>query len=195
MFYISEILLKAKYDEELEEWKFSSSSISNEDSSNNKRPVSHPLRRRPISEYALLQAKTNSNDAVRYKNENIVSYELEMPCRTTQEYRSPKVSASLQAVLAQAMQTGDDIDIGDSQTNSIRTRLENIINANAASAVAQNAAINGGGATTPTAGGIKSVRSGIPGSAMDSNRRPPTGRTALKKPTSAYPKARGLVNK
>lgn len=49
--------------------------------------------------------------AVRYKGENIVSYDLDYPMRTTHEYQSPKVSASLQAVLAEAMQTNDVLDI------------------------------------------------------------------------------------
>ncbi|XP_073827226.1 kinesin-like protein 68D [Musca autumnalis] len=203
---------QAKYDEEQEEWKFSALPVGNDGTYNTKRPVSHPQRRRPISEYALLEAKSNTSEAgLRFKSENIVSYELEMPCRTTQEYKTPKISASLQAVLAQAMQTGDDIDIVENHTNSIRSRLESIINASAnaaaAAAAAANAAsnTNGHGPTTngvgPTANGgsrIKSSRiaSGIP-PAMDSNRRPPTGRpaTTAKKPVSAYPKARGLVTK
>lgn len=49
--------------------------------------------------------------AVRYKGENIVSYDLDYPMRTTHEYQNPKVSASLQAVLAEAMQTNDVLDI------------------------------------------------------------------------------------
>ncbi|XP_036327886.1 kinesin-like protein Klp68D [Rhagoletis pomonella] len=194
---------QAKYDEEQEEWKFSATSLVGEHNFLTKRPVSHSQRRRPISEYALMEAKTNALSALRFKNENIVSYELEMPCRTTQEYRSPKVSASLQAVLAQAMQTGDDIDIVDSHTNSIRSRLENIINASA-NASAALASTNSSPTTpngvtaiaTTAARNIKPSRgTGSPGSAIDSNRRPPTGRVVSKKPASAYPKARGLVNK
>ncbi|XP_017484060.1 PREDICTED: kinesin-like protein Klp68D [Rhagoletis zephyria] len=194
---------QAKYDEEQEEWKFSATPLVGEHNFLTKRPVSHPQRRRPISEYALMEAKTNTPSALRFKNENIVSYELEMPCRTTQESRSPKVSASLQAVLAQAMQTGDDIDIVDSHTNSIRSRLENIINASA-NASAALASTNSSPTTpngvtaipTTAARNIKPSRgTGSPGSAIDSNRRPPTGRVVSKKPASAYPKARGLVNK
>lgn len=194
---------QAKYDEEQEEWKFSTIPMVGDQNSLTKRPVSHPQRRRPISEYALMEAKTNGSCALRFKNENIVSYELEMPCRTTQEYRSPKVSASLQAVLAQAMQTGDDIDIVDSHTNSIRSRLENIINASA-NASAALASVNNS-PTTPNVvapvpvAGARNIKPGrgiaSPGSAIDSNRRPPTGRMVVKKPASAYPKARGLVNK
>ncbi|XP_030371935.1 kinesin-like protein Klp68D [Scaptodrosophila lebanonensis] len=195
---------QAKYDEEQEEWKFSSLPLSSDGKFSNKRPVSHPQRRRPTSEYALQEAKSNGPSALRFKSENIVSYELEMPCRTTQEYRSPKVSASLQAVLAQAMHTGDDIDIVDSHTNSLRNRLENIINANAnaaaVSAVGTAATAMSGtgiGVAAPLVRNIKSSRGVLPspGSALDSNRRPPTGRAQPKKPASAYPKARGLVNK
>uniref|UniRef100_T1PCC8 Kinesin-like protein n=1 Tax=Musca domestica TaxID=7370 RepID=T1PCC8_MUSDO len=208
---------QAKYDEEQEEWKFSALPVGNDGTYNTKRPVSHPQRRRPISEYALLEAKSNTSEAgLRFKSENIVSYELEMPCRTTQEYKTPKISASLQAVLAQAMQTGDDIDIVENHTNSIRSRLESIINASANAAAAAAAAnaggsnmnghattANGGGGVATANGGVGSrikssrIASGIPPSAMDSNRRPPTGRpaTTAKKPVSAYPKARGLVTK
>lgn len=196
---------QAKYDEEQEEWKFATTPLplaTGDGKFSGKRPVSHPQRRRPISEYALQEAKSNSPSALRFKSENIVSYELEMPCRTTQEYRTPKVSASLQAVLAQAMQTGDDIDIVDSYTNSLRHRLENIINSNAngngAPLTSATAATTAASAIPSTAvRHVKSTRSGLPspGSALDSNRRPPTGRVQPKKPASAYPKARGLVNK
>jgi len=191
---------QAKYDEEQEEWKFSSMSLptppGGDGKFSSKRPVSHPQRRRPISEYALQEAKSNAPSSLRFKSENIVNYELEMPCRTTQEYRTPKVSASLQAVLAQAMQTGgDDIDIVDSHTNSLRSRLENIINANANGGAGPGAG-TAVGSSIPSVRNIKSSR-GLPSAApnLDSNRRPPTGRLPAKKPASAYPKARGLVNK
>lgn len=188
---------QAKYDEEQEEWKFAPLPMNADGKFSSKRPVSHPQHRRPISEYALQQAKSNDPSALRFKSENIVSYELDMPCRTTQEYRSPKVSASLQAVLAQAMHTGDDIDIVDTQTNSLRSRLENIINGNANSSSTTASADVSPTSATATSKLVKSTRSGLPSasSALDSNRRPPTGRVQPKKPASAYPKARGLVNK
>lgn len=93
----------------------------------------------------------------------------------------PKVSASLQAVLAEAMQTDDDIDIVDNN-NSIRNRLDRIINQNATAAAAVqqstgNIMING----------TRNIKS----SKIESNRR----QMSVKKPASAYPKARGLINK
>ncbi|EDW70971.1 kinesin-like protein Klp68D [Drosophila virilis] len=191
---------QAKYDEEQEEWKFASLPLpinAGDGKFSSRRPVSHPQRRRPISEYALQEAKSSAPSALRFKSENIVSYELDMPCRTTQEYKTPKVSASLQAVLAQAMETGDDIDIVDTHTKSLRSRLENIINGNASGGAASTddtPSTEGAASNVRT---VKSTRSGLPspGSALDSNRRPTTGRVPPKKPASAYPKARGLVNK
>lgn len=160
----------ARYDEEQEEWKLSTSNIN--DNLSMRRPLSYPSRRRPISEYAVQECKKNSTNSVRYKGENIVSYELDMPCRTTHEYQSPKVSASLQAVLAEAMQTDDDIDITDNgYNNSIRNRLDRIINQNAQSN--QN--------------GVRTIKS----SKTETNKR----QSAVRKPASAYPKTRGLVNK
>lgn len=42
-----------------------------------------------------------------------------MPLRTTFDYKNPKVPASLQAVLAEAMQTEDDIDITDQVSDKV----------------------------------------------------------------------------
>lgn len=105
------------------------------------RPVSVTGRRRPISEYALKQIKvadatssarvpTNSQQqqqqsyspgsttpadaadaVVRFKGDNIVNYDLDYPMRTTHDYQNPKVSASLQAVLAESMNTNSVMDI------------------------------------------------------------------------------------
>lgn len=47
-----------------------------------------------------------------------------MPLRTTYDYKNPKVSASLQAVLAEAMQTEDDIDITDVSRSNGETNLQ-----------------------------------------------------------------------
>lgn len=113
---------QSRYDEEQEEWSMNTSNLV--DMAPIRRPVSLPTRRRPTSEYALHMIKTKDttcasnttpteSPAIRYKGENILSYELDMPLRTTHEYKNPKVSASLQAVLAEAMQTEDEIDITD----------------------------------------------------------------------------------
>lgn len=103
--------LSARYDEEQEEWTLCTNMIN--ENQPIRRPVASQNRRRPMSDYALQQIKQNSKTAIRYKGENLLNYELDMPLRTTYDYKNPKVSASLQAVLQEAMQTEDDIDITD----------------------------------------------------------------------------------
>jgi kinesin family member 3B len=105
----SRLYTQAHYDEELEEWNLNTNIVNENQFSS--RPVAHSQNRRPVSEYAMNQIKANGEGVIRYKNENIISHELDMPLRTTYEYKNPKVSASLQAVLAEAMKTEDDIDI------------------------------------------------------------------------------------
>lgn len=105
----SRLYTQSHYDEELEEWNLNSNLLN--ESQYKTRPVAHPQNRRPISEYAMNIIKSGNGNAVRFRNENIISHELDMPLRTTYEYKNPKVSASLQAVLDEAMKTEDDIDI------------------------------------------------------------------------------------
>lgn len=100
---------QARYDEEQEEWSLNANIVF--DNAPLRRPVSVPTRRRPVSEYALHAIKQNDSNALRYKGENIVSFELDMPLRTTYDYTNPKVS--LQAVLAETMHTEEDININD----------------------------------------------------------------------------------
>lgn len=107
----SRLYTQAHYDEEQEEWTLSTN-LFNENQMK-VRPVAHSQNRRPMSEYAMniIKSTKGSSNAVRFKNENIINHELDLPLRTTYEYKNPKVSASLQAVLAEAMKTEDDIDI------------------------------------------------------------------------------------
>lgn len=100
---------QARYDEELEEWTNNSNRLT--DNTPLRRPVSQPHRRRPVSEYALKMMQKNEEDSVNIRGENILMHELDMPLRTTTDYKNPKISASLQAVLAEALQTDDDVDI------------------------------------------------------------------------------------
>lgn len=106
----SRLYTQAHYDEEQEEWSLSTNLINENQSS--LRPKAHPQNRFPMCEYAMNMIKsTKGPSSYRYKSENIVEFELDMPQRTTYEYQNPKVSASLQAVLAEAMKTEGDIDI------------------------------------------------------------------------------------
>lgn len=132
---------QSRYDEEQEEWTMNTAQLA--DTGPVRRPISVPSRRRPVSEYALQQLrsadslsslhrsfshtsscedKITTSDASRFMGENIIAYELDMPVRTTHDYKNPKVSASLQAVLAEAMQSEDEIDIAD-QVSEMRAHF------------------------------------------------------------------------
>uniref|UniRef100_A0A182T630 Uncharacterized protein n=1 Tax=Anopheles maculatus TaxID=74869 RepID=A0A182T630_9DIPT len=99
-----------------------------------------------------------------------------MPLRTTYEYSNPKVSASLQAVLAEAMQTEDDIDITDQSNyaSMMKMRLDQITKRNvqehAASASTSNAmsggATNGSSVGGPAGVTVASSGSGATGSGL-----------------------------
>lgn len=106
----SRLYTQAHYDDEQEEWSLGPNLIN--ENQILERPKAHPQNRFPMCEYAMNMIKTTKGPAsYRYKSENIVEYELDMPQRTTYEYQDPKVSPSLQAVLAEAMKTEGDIDI------------------------------------------------------------------------------------
>lgn len=172
----SRLYTQARYDEEREEWTINSSRLT--DMMPVRRPVSHPSRRRPISEYAVKAMEKNDSDAIHMRGENIIMHELNMPLRTTQDYKNPKVSATLQAVLNEALKTEGDIDIMEqSYPDSMRSRLNRIIKRNEHEPTTHNSR------TTSSRPDIGSSRRGV-------SATPP-----IKKPASAYPKARGLVTK
>lgn len=100
---------QARYDEELEEWTNNSNRLT--DNTPLRRPVSQPHRRRPISEYALKLMQKNEDDSIGIRGENILMHELDMPLRTTTNYKNPKISASLNQLLTEALQTDDEVDI------------------------------------------------------------------------------------
>ncbi|KAK3101800.1 hypothetical protein FSP39_006442, partial [Pinctada imbricata] len=74
-----------------------------------KRPQSALGNRRPVSEYARVAAAMGGNP--RFKGENILMVELDMPNRTTRDYDGPQVAPRIQAAIDAALQDEADIDI------------------------------------------------------------------------------------
>ncbi|CAH1786360.1 unnamed protein product [Owenia fusiformis] len=77
-----------------------------------KRPVSAAGNKRPVSEYAKLAAAMGGNP--RYKPDNILQVELDMPNRTTRDYEGPAVAPRVQAALDTALMEEEDIDVDGS---------------------------------------------------------------------------------
>lgn len=100
---------RATYDEENEEWKLKPSSQNSSQQAMAKRPVSAVGNRRPITEYAKMAAAMGGH--MRYKAENIIMIELDMPNRTTRDYEGPAVAPKVQAALDAALQDEEDLTL------------------------------------------------------------------------------------
>ncbi|XP_005108306.1 kinesin-like protein KIF3B [Aplysia californica] len=102
---------RAMYDEDEDTWKLKPLANKNAETMA-KRPTSAVGNRRPMSEFARVAAAVGGNP--RYKAENILQIELDMPIRTTRDYEGPTVAPRVQAALDAALQDEDDIDIDGS---------------------------------------------------------------------------------
>lgn len=100
---------RAVYDDEKEEWQLKPSSQNGSQQAMAKRPVSAVGNRRPITEYAKMAAAMGGH--MRYKAENIIMIELDMPNRTTRDYEGPAVAPKVQAALDAALQDEEDLTL------------------------------------------------------------------------------------
>lgn len=78
----SKVMVKAVWDEDAEEWLLGQVSERAENATSVKRPVSASGTRRPMSSFAKAQAAQGDQNP-RFKSENILTLELDMPERTT----------------------------------------------------------------------------------------------------------------
>lgn len=102
---------RAFYDEDEDTWMLRP--LANKNSQTMaKRPKSACGNKRPVSEYAKMAAAMGGNP--RFKGENILMVELDMPNRTTRDYDGPQVAPRIQAALDAALQDEADIDLDGS---------------------------------------------------------------------------------
>lgn len=111
----TKVMNRAVYDEDEDMWKLKPLANKNTQTMA-KRPTSALGNRRPVSEYARVAAAMGGNP--RFKGENILMVELDMPNRTTRDYDGPQVAPRIQAALDAALQDEADIDI-EGETPSI----------------------------------------------------------------------------
>merc|ERR1719431_2123399 len=127
----AKVMKRAFFDEDDDNWKLQPLCESNAGSAIGgsgsgallKRPVSAAGQRRPVSEYAKMAAKGGNP---RYRGENILQLELDMPGRTTREWEGPTVAPRVQAALDAALQEEDDdaeLELGGTaESSSGRTK-------------------------------------------------------------------------
>ncbi|GAB1609860.1 kinesin-like protein KIF3B [Argonauta hians] len=106
----NKVMNRSYFDEDEDTWKLQPLTKSNTQTMA-KRPVSAIGNRRPVAEYARLSSITGNP---RFKGENILQLQLDMPIRTTSEYEGPVVAPRVQAALDAALKMERDIDINES---------------------------------------------------------------------------------
>lgn len=106
----NKIVTRATFDEEDDLWKMTPiTRIQNSDHQMMKRPVSAVGYRRPLSQHARMAMLMRPD--VRYKAENILLLELDLPSRTTKDYEGPVIAPKVAAALEDALREEDEIQV------------------------------------------------------------------------------------
>eukprot|EP01137_Pigoraptor_chileana_P035052 Opistho-2@28502 len=100
---------RAIFDEEKDEWVLVTQAHVGH-ASKVKRPMSAVGHKRPVSEYARMASAMGDRNP-RYKAENILQMELDMPDRTTMDYEGPQVAPRVQAALDAALQDEEEVTV------------------------------------------------------------------------------------
>ncbi|BET00072.1 unnamed protein product [Nesidiocoris tenuis] len=135
------------YDDEEDAWKMMPES---EPTKALGRMRANLSERRPVSEYAKTAREIGLN--YRYKGENIIELELEMPEKTTKEYHGPAVPPSVMSALEAALKGEEDIDVDASPAAANAGRRRGVKSAYHRPSTSKMAAA--GGATYPKTRGL-----------------------------------------
>uniref|UniRef100_A0A8B9IPJ5 Kinesin-like protein n=1 Tax=Anser cygnoides TaxID=8845 RepID=A0A8B9IPJ5_ANSCY len=111
----NKIMNRSFFDEEEDQWKLHPiTRLDNQQMM--KRPVSAVGYKRPLSQHARTSMMIRPE--ARYRAENIVLLELDMPSRTTRDYEGPAIAPKVQAALEAALQDEDEIQVDASTFES-----------------------------------------------------------------------------
>jgi kinesin family protein 3/17 len=103
---------RAEWDDEVEEWHLAPLSDMLVRESHSKRPVSHPSFRRPTCDFAKqLMADPNAGGGLRFRGDNLLTLDLDMPERTTADYEVDEVQPNVRAALSAALQTEEELEL------------------------------------------------------------------------------------
>ncbi|KAM4572002.1 kinesin-like protein KIF3B [Fundulus diaphanus] len=166
----NKILNRAFYDDEDESWKMKPITRIEDDHQMMSRPLSAVGYRRPLSHHAQIAMKIKPD--MRYKAENILLLDMDLPARTTKEYQEPVIAPKVAAALEDALRDEDEIQVDASGFHGSL------------------------GPTLPASasGSIKKPKSGRPRTSKKSST--PTSPFSPCSPGSPiYPQSRGLVPK
>ncbi|XP_078110381.1 kinesin-like protein KIF3B [Sander vitreus] len=164
----NKIVHRAYFDDEDEYWKTKPITRIEDDHQMMTRPLSAVGYRRPLSQHARMAMMMRPE--MRYKAENIMMLDMDLPARTTKEYQEPVIAPKVAAALEDALRDEDEIQVDASGFHSSL------------------------GSTPPASGSLKKPKSGRPRTGKKSST--PTSPFSLSSPGSPlYPQSRGLVPK
>ncbi|XP_031659514.1 kinesin-like protein KIF3B isoform X1 [Oncorhynchus kisutch] len=112
----NKIVNRAFFDEEDDHWKMRPITRIEDDQQMMTRPVSAVGYRRPLSQHARTSMVMMAD--VRYKSENILMQEMDLPARTTKEYEGPVIAPTVAAALEDALREEDAIQVDASRFHS-----------------------------------------------------------------------------
>lgn len=143
--HFSKVLASMRYDEVDDSWKAGHVETCPVLS---RRPVAVPGDRRPTSEFARIRSKiTNAPRLVqfnffgnliknfRYRGENVLDINLDLPVRNTMDYEGPAVAPKILAILDEALQVEENIDIDASKMRGSSARVPSKTRSASASAM------------------------------------------------------------
>ncbi|KAK6308534.1 hypothetical protein J4Q44_G00218050 [Coregonus suidteri] len=165
----NKIVNRAFFQEDDDNWKMRPITRIEDDQQMMTRPVSAVGYRRPLSQHARTSMVMTAD--VRYKAENILMLEMDLPARTTKEYEEPVIAPTVAAALEDALREEDEIQVDASG-------LHNSL----------------GPTQTTSTGAIKKPKSGRPKTGKKT--ATPTSPYSSSSPGHPlYPQSRGLVPK
>ncbi|XP_076596171.1 kinesin-like protein KIF3B [Chaetodon auriga] len=166
----NKIVNRAYFDEEDEYWKMKPITRIEDDQQMMTRPLSAVGYRRPLSHHARISMMMRPD--MRYKAENIMMLDMDMPARTTKEYQEPVIAPKVAAALEDALRDEDEIQVDASGFHSNLGPIP----------------------LASTSGSLKKPKSGRPRTGKKSST--PTSPFSPSSPGSPlYPQSRGLVPK
>ncbi|KAM8864741.1 kinesin-like protein KIF3B [Spinachia spinachia] len=112
----NKIVNRAYFDEEDEYWKTKPITRIEDDHQMMSRPLSAVGYRRPLSHHARMAMIMRPE--MRYKAENIMMLDMDLPARTTKEYQEPVIAPKVAAALEIALKDEDEIQVDASGFHS-----------------------------------------------------------------------------
>ncbi|XP_066558374.1 kinesin-like protein KIF3B isoform X1 [Amia ocellicauda] len=113
----NKIMNRSFLDDEDDHWKLHPITRIEDNQQMMTRPISAVGYKRPLSQHARMAMMMRPE--ARYRAENILLLELDLPSRTTREYEEPAIAPKVAAALEAALQDEDEIQVDASTFESI----------------------------------------------------------------------------